>query len=225
MQRSDASWGKLWQTISNFADANEIELKKPRTNKRQAHRANEGNELNLSVADYYRINVYIPFVDHVIIELDNRFSSDHGGLLTEELLVPVNLNKLSEETEKSIVDFYGKYLNLVENIGFQFEIAKWKKSFENTADEDKPGTMEASLAQCNPQSFPVLNKIFRILMTVPVGSVACERSFSALRRLKLWTRSTMKEDRLSRLAMLMIHKNSNHTPQPKDIYAMKANWR
>ena len=38
------------------------------------------------------------------------------------------------------------------------------------------------------------------------GSVSCERSFSALRRLKLWTRSSMTEERLSGLAMMLIHR-------------------
>ena len=36
-----------------------------------------------------------------------------------------------------------------------------------------------------------------------MGSISCERSFSALHRLKLWTRSTMTEHRLNGLAMLM----------------------
>ena len=41
-----------------------------------------------------------------------------------------------------------------------------------------------------------------------MGSVSCERSFSALRRLKLWTRSSMTEERLSGLAMLLIHRDT-----------------
>ena len=44
--------------------------------------------------------------------------------------------------------------------------------------------------------------------TIPVGSVSCERSFPALRCLKLWTRSSMTEERLSGLAMLLIHRDT-----------------
>ena len=43
----------------------------------------------------------------------------------------------------------------------------------------------------------------------PVGSVPCERSFSALRKLKTWNRTTMTEDRLNGLALFHIHKNVN----------------
>ena len=42
---------------------------------------------------------------------------------------------------------------------------------------------------------------------MPVGSVPCERSFSVMRRLKHWSRSTMTEDRLSGLASLFIHRD------------------
>ena len=42
--------------------------------------------------------------------------------------------------------------------------------------------------------------ILIIFLIILVGSVSCERSFSALRRLKLWTRSSMTEERLSGLA-------------------------
>ena len=50
-------------------------------------------------------------------------------------------------------------------------------------------------------------------------------TFSALRRLKLWTRSSMTEERLSGLAMLLIHHDTEFIPSPEVIYERKANWR
>ena len=73
--------------------------------------------------------------------------------------------------------------------------------------------------------YTAINKILTIFLTIPVGSVCCERSFSALRRLKLWTRASMNEERLSGLAMLMIHRDSLCIPTPEDVYARKAKWR
>ena len=40
-----------------------------------------------------------------------------------------------------------------------------------------------------------------------IGSCTCERSFSALRRLKTWTRSTMKEEWLNGIAVMFVHKH------------------
>jgi len=67
------------------------------------------------------------------------------------------------------------------------------------------------------QTFPALCKVLTIFLTTPVGNVSCERSFSALRRLMLWTRSSMAEGRLSGLAMMLIHRGTNYMPTPKDI--------
>ena len=58
-----------------------------------------------------------------------------------------------------------------------------------------------------------------------MGSVSCERSFSALRRLTLRTRSSMTVERLSGLAMLLIHRDTEFIPLPEDINERKANWR
>ena len=47
----------------------------------------------------------------------------------------------------------------------------------------------------------------RILATLPITSYECERSFSALRRLKNYNRSTMKNERLNGLALMHVHKD------------------
>ena len=45
----------------------------------------------------------------------------------------------------------------------------------------------------------------RILGTIPVATCECERSISALGRLKSYLRTTMTEERLNDLAMLHVH--------------------
>lgn len=47
-----------------------------------------------------------------------------------------------------------------------------------------------------------------MLLALPVGSVAYERSVSSLRRLKTWSRASMGERRLKGLALLYIHRDS-----------------
>lgn len=54
---------------------------------------------------------------------------------------------------------------------------------------------------------PELTKLIRLGLTVPVTSCTSERSFSGLRRLKTYLRSTMGQERLHHLAVLNCHKN------------------
>ena len=55
-------------------------------------------------------------------------------------------------------------------------------------------------------AFPELVKLIRVAITIAVNTAHCERSFSALKRIKTYLRSTMCEQRLTDLAILSIEK-------------------
>ena len=67
--------------------------------------------------------------------------------------------------------------------------------------------LQTALKIADKEFFPNLHAILSSILTLPVGSVCCERSFSSLRRLKTWERSTMGQERLCGLALLHIHKD------------------
>ena len=54
------------------------------------------------------------------------------------------------------------------------------------------------------KSYPNLQTVVRIAQTLPVSSSTCERSLSAMRRVKNYLRSTMQQDRFSALSVLNI---------------------
>ena len=56
-------------------------------------------------------------------------------------------------------------------------------------------------------AFPTLIKLVRITLTVAVSTAQCERSFSALKRIKTYLRTTMGEQRLSDIAILSIERD------------------
>ena len=55
-------------------------------------------------------------------------------------------------------------------------------------------------------AFPELIKLLKIALTIAVNTAQCERSFSTLKRVKSYLRSTMSEQRLSDLAILSIER-------------------
>ena len=156
-----------------------LTIEEPRTARVQTHKGNAGS-VDQSSSTYYRLNVFYPFVDNVVTELEIKFSNDHDGLVAVQHLVPVLLEKL---TIKIYPRLLWKFLSVDERANLVNEVMKWKKNYENVAD--KPKSVALALSEYSPQTFPVLRKIFIIYLATPVGSVPCERSFSALRHLKL----------------------------------------
>ena len=54
------------------------------------------------------------------------------------------------------------------------------------------------------EAFPYLLELLQISMTISVSTAKCERSFSALKRIKSYLRSTMSAKRLNDMAILSI---------------------
>lgn len=65
--------------------------------------------------------------------------------------------------------------------------------------------------------FDEVEKLVRILLVVPASSAEAERSFSALKRLKTWLRSTMSQQRLNNVAVCHVHQEALDQIDLKDL--------
>ena len=54
--------------------------------------------------------------------------------------------------------------------------------------------------------FSEVKRLVALIKCQPISAASCERSFSCLRRLKTWLRSTMTQKRLSHVALLATHR-------------------
>jgi len=54
--------------------------------------------------------------------------------------------------------------------------------------------------------FEELKKVIELIVVIPVSSASAERSFSTMRRVKTYLRSTMKSSRLNDLTLLSIER-------------------
>ena len=62
-----------------------------------------------------------------------------------------------------------------------------------------------------------VHKLLRLYLNVPVSSATSVRTFSALRRLKNYMRSTMRQDRLNNCMLLHCHKPHADTIESEEI--------
>ena len=92
--------------------------------------------------------------------------------------------------------------------------------FEHVSEECRPSTPASAIKECNPVHFPNIRILLQLGCTLPVTSCQCERSASALKRLNTYLRASMRQERLSSLALLHIHYDSIiDMNEVVDIYA------
>lgn len=75
----------------------------------------------------------------------------------------------------------------------------------NYNSTDEAVTLFRSLPYECQRLFPHVEQLLRLLLVLPVSSASSERSFSSLRRLKTWLRTTMTQQRLNHIAVLHTH--------------------
>lgn len=55
--------------------------------------------------------------------------------------------------------------------------------------------------------YPNFYKLLSLSLTIPISSATCERSFSAMRKIKNWLRTSMNQDRFSNLSLIYIERD------------------
>jgi hypothetical protein len=79
----------------------------------------------------------------------------------------------------------------------------------------------AKLSEDFKSAFPLTNKAYRLLLTAPVTVAKDERTFSRLKLIKTYLRTSMKEQRLESLMLISCEKDITNTI---DIDAIAAKW-
>ena len=84
---------------------------------------------------------------------------------------------------------------------------------QHPAPDELPGTATEALNQCSPLEYPKISTLLQTFATLPVTTSSAERSFSILRLVKTYLRSTMRNDRLNGLASMYIERGIPVSPE------------
>nr|XP_054606904.1 zinc finger MYM-type protein 1-like [Nothobranchius furzeri] len=178
----------------------------------------------LTTPDEFRRQLLYPCLDRMIQELTHRFSD-----LGEELMSgiqacnPTTSTFLSEEALKGLANHYGIKLMQEELLVAKHVVKKWlekerDKTTPDTATEENQRLDIATVFRIlDREMFPTLKAVLQVALTIPISSCNCERSFSVLRRLHTWLRSTMDQERLNDLFIMSIEKETLDVITPEQI--------
>lgn len=209
----EIDFSKIYDQAIRIADKVDVQPSKPRSTVRMKNRANAPSE---TVEQYFRRNMAIPFLDHVITELDARFSSLTNTSSTLIGLVPSVFSAGQEITISSAIELYKDDLPSPELI--DQELLRWKFKWEGKSE--LPESCAQAIKECDPVLFPNVFQLLKIACTLLVTSCECERTASTIRRLNTFMRASMEESRLSGLAMIHTHYDMTiDTEEIVDIFA------
>ena len=200
-RNDDSVWDALFDKAVTMADTIEVLPSMPRRIGRQVNRANHPAD---TPSQYWKRALYCPFLDYFIAELTGRLL-DNSDRFQGQNLIPARLEWLTAECIDKLYETYRH--DLTDNQGtFNSEVQRWQRRWSSPDVIEKPKSLKASLSVTNKELYPSIFAIFAILVTMPVTTSTTERSFSSLRRLKTYLRSTMVQDRLSSLALIHVHR-------------------
>ena len=191
------------QAMARLAGADGLSI--PRRCGRQTQRSNVEAT---TAEEYWRRTVFVPYLDHLLAELSDRFSTMASKAVQGMLLLPPNVQKLTKVKIEELLVAYGN--DLPSRSTFQQEVKLWKCLWESDAERqvasDLPQTISETLVIATAQRFPNINTILTVLLVLPVTTATVERGNSSLGYVKSDLRSTMREDRLNALMLLFVHK-------------------
>ena len=165
--------------------------------------------------EYYRINYSVPFLDHMIAQLEQRFSTDKIEILQSGFfLVPKYMNDALKDSpaawKNSVLKFANHYkddMPLFCSMNTELDI--WMQYWSSRPSDKLPkklsDTLEATVQM--DTTFPAIYQLLKVLATIPITTCQCERCISRLMIIKTYMRSTMTEERLNGLALLSIHRD------------------
>ena len=170
---------------------------------------------------YYRVHVFKACLDVVISQLTQRFTGLRSTVDTFNVIQPETLCNATDDQlalqAKTLVEKYKKDITNE----FPQQLVSFRGCLRDSIAKVKTIPELAKLLivenNCISASFAEVCTVFLLFLTIPVTVASAERSFSKLKLIKSYLRSTMGQGRLSGLATLSIENDRARQLDVKDI--------
>ena len=219
--RTDDNFALFWSKVTKKATQLNIdEPALPRKRKRTV-RYESGNaapEFHTSIEGYYR-QAYFEVLDVICSTIEDKFRQPGYQLYSnlEQLLLKAVCKENYSSEFDFVTKFYGPDLN-VHALEMQLQI--FATNFIREGKKTSIKDILKYLRNISSAQRALLSEICiiaKLILVMPATNAVSERSFSALRRVKTYLRSTMKQTRLNHLMILHVHKDITDSLNLNDI--------
>jgi len=188
------------------------EFKTPRYRKKKTMFAYEGNdELLQDPEEDFRCSYFLVLMDGAIGSITRRF--EQTSKFNEMFGFLFRIGKLSlkphEQLKANCMDLALYLQSGDEKDICAYDLIEELLICQNIVDKSVTPIEVLNFIKKSNGAFPNLAIALRIMLTIPITSASAERSFSKLKLIKTYLRSTMSQERLSGLAILAIEKEES----------------
>uniref|UniRef100_A0A8C2ATY8 TTF-type domain-containing protein n=1 Tax=Cyprinus carpio TaxID=7962 RepID=A0A8C2ATY8_CYPCA len=198
----------------------EMTLPEKRQRKKKRQSLYEGTEETQSTPDEtFRRDFFLPMVDTALRSLSDRFSRLKGVYDLYDFLFSkdnmkqtIKNGKLHERCKK-----LEQTLHDIDADDLALEINSSLYTFPDHVATSPFDMLNYIYSEKLLDLYSNLSIALRLLLTLPVSVASGERSFSALKLIKNYTRSTMGQERLTGLALMSIERDVRQSLDMEDI--------
>ena len=227
--RQVSSWNNCWQEAMNIASKLDIEPELPRKRKINKRYDEGSNEHEYANAEAYFRRIYIEAIDAVSSSINDRLSSETLELLSN--IESIIIKACQPERKKEDVQIPEMIMDIYENdiaydeleaelLVFNKSISSYHRHTNQQSNIRSIHEVITFFQKANSDTialYPNIQALLRLYLTPPLTSCTAERSFSAMRRIKTWLRSTMTQQRFENLMILHVHKELTEEINSKQV--------
>jgi hypothetical protein len=199
--RSDDEWENFMCTVVEFClnhgiDIPDMEatyiMRGGRARRQADHFTNER---------YFRVEIFRATIDTQLAELNLKFNEKVMDLLSISItLIPKNRFPSFSATEicKVVEKYYPADFNQQERLRLEYQLRHFAVDASNSEELKNIATI-AELCQClvgtgRHRTFNMIDRLLRLLLTLPVSTASAERAFSILKITKTRLRNKMEDE-------------------------------
>ena len=152
--------------------------------------------------------IYYEAVDLITSSIKGHFDQEDFKIYVacEQLIINSLNDNDTEEDYKKVTDFYDSDFD-GEKLKLHLRILS--ESFRGKEIDTNIRNVVSHLKSMSNAQLEIISEVVtlvKIILVMPATNATSKRSFSALRRIKTYLRSTMSQNRLNHLMMLYVHK-------------------
>ena len=206
-------WHSLMGKVTLACENNNIPIPDMNATYRNLIQSRKKN--NVTIEHHYRVDVFYSVIDRQLVELNSRFNESVTELLRLSVALDPRKSFNIDDICKLVMKYYPLDFTDQEKIQLKAELQHYELDVRNHPSFKKVSKLSALCKGLHDtgksKSYPLVDRLIRLILTLPVSTASSERAFSAMKIVKTRLRTKMSDDYLKHCFIIYIEREISDT--------------